>query len=43
MREISEIIGGKLVNNNGEWIVLSFDFIKIDGLPRNIEKWQKFG
>lgn len=42
MREISQIIDGKLVNNNGEWIVLSFDFIKIDGSPKNKEKWSKF-
>jgi len=42
MRFISDYINGKLVSNNGEWAVISFDFQKISGTPNYHEKWMKF-
>ena len=42
MRHISDTVDAKLVLDKGEWAVISFDFIKIDGLPRLEEKWTKF-
>ncbi len=39
MRSISDILKAKLVIDKGEWIVISFDFSKVDGSPRLENKW----
>jgi len=39
MRSISDILKAKLIIDKGEWIVISFDFSKVDGSPRLENKW----
>lgn len=39
MRSISDILKAKLVIDKGEWIVISFDFSKMNGSPKLESKW----
>lgn len=38
-KQMNDIIGGKLSYSKGEWIIVSFDFQKFNGTPKNKNKW----
>lgn len=42
MRQINDIVKGEMIYSKKEWIIISRDFIKFDGYPKDEKRWQKF-